>query len=628
MRALVLCFALGVGVLVASGCQSPEPRLSSTDQFAVIVSPTTHDFGALQVGQQSAGFAVDVNPSGTAGSFDTINSITENCPDFSVNAPGLPTDVYRTCEACPCATGSCPIPANVICCTSDYLNYTFTTFYAPTTAATTSCVVNINLASGITKTVTLSGTGTPPPIRLVSSPASYNFGDIRRNTDSGQIDFTVSNAGGMTMTVSSIQISAGFAIQAGPTGTYALGPGASQGYKVVCHPTGLGPISGNFTINSNDPTTPTKNIPLACKGVDSALDFAPTPVALPTTRVGEPNELDVEIKNTGTAPMSFEGVTLSGADFQMVTAPPNGSVPVGGGKTARVRYMAAAAGMASGTLTATFDGGQQRATALTAKAVNTSMALTPDGDVEFGPVCAGQTKKQSFTIVANDEGSFKVSSLAAPALPFTVENPALPANVVGNAGNMYTFDVTAAPAEAGVQTSTMTLTTDIPGATPRTVNLSVEGLQAGVSPTPATVDFGSTMINTTTLGQKVNVTNCSTSQIAFMNAHIEGADDGEFAIVASPESSQLMATGTATWLVVMTTHASGPKHAEFVVDYDGGQARVGLDGEGLADGVGSGDDDPIGESSYYACSTGAAHGIAPIALALGFVARRRRRARG
>lgn len=627
MRALVLCLGLGVGVLAASACQSPEPRLSSTDQLAVVVSPTTHDFGSLEINQMSAGFLVDVNPSGTINSFDTINSITESCPDFSVNAPGLPADVYRTCEACPCATGSCPIPLTVVCCTSDYLNYTFTTYFKPTTAATTSCVVNINLASGVTKTVTLQGTGTLPPIRLTWSPSSQSFPGVRRGTDSTPVTFTVGNSGGQTMTVSSVQTSPPFVIQSGMTGAHTVGPSGSETYQVLCHPTATGTFNGNFTITSNDPTNPVVNIPLTCEGTDSALGFDPNPAALPTTRVGEPNEINIEVKNTGTASMSFEGVTLMGGDFQMVTTPPAGAIAAGGSTTARVRYMATTAGMASGSLTVSYDGGQQGTSGITARALSTSMALTPDGDVEFGPVCSGQTKKQSFTIVANDEGSFTVSTIAAPALPFTVENPTLPASVAGNAGNMYTFDVTAAPAEAGMQTSTMTITTDIPGGAPRTVNLSVEGLQAGVTPTPATVDFGSTMVATTTLGQKVNVSNCGTDAITFTNAHIEGADAGEFAVVASPESSQLMATGTATWLVVMTTRSSGPKHAEFVVDYDGGQARVGLDGEGLADGVGSGGDGPLGESSYYACSTGAAHGLVPIALALGFVARRRRRAR-
>lgn len=624
MRSFVLCLGLAVGVL-GSACQTDDPDVSTTEHYLVSVLPATHDFGSLQVGSTSSPLTINVNPTGLVSTTEKINSITA-CPGFAVNAPGLPAYIYKTCEPCECAAGSCPIPVAPLCCSSDYQNYTFTAKFVPTVAATVSCVVNINFASGLTKTVSLSGTGTPQPYHLTWSPNSYNFGDIRRDTDSGQIDFTVGNSGGQTLSVSSIQISAGFVIKSGPTSSYSLAPGAVQHYKVVCHPTGLGAISGNFTIRSNDTTNPTKNIPLSCRGVDSALDFAPTPVAMPTTRVGEPQEIDVAIRNTGTAPMSFHSVALSGADFQMVTTPSEDEIAAGASTTARVRFMATTAGMAMGTLTATYDNAQQRSTAITSKAVNTSMALTPDGDVTFGPVCAGQTKTQPFTIVANDEGSFKVSTIEAPALPFTVGEASLPANVAGSGANMFTFDVTAAPAEAGVQTSTMTITTDIPAATPHTVNLSVEALPAGVNPTPEAVDFGSTMINTTTLGQSVNLSNCNTGPITIAGARIEGPDAGDFAIVASPESNEVMASGTATWLVVMTTHSGGLKHAELVIDHDGGEARVALDGEGLTDDVGS--DDPIDESSYYACSTGAAHGIVPILLALGFVARRRRRARG
>ena len=54
----------------------------------------------------------------------------------------------------------------------------------------------------------------------------------------------------------------------------------------------------------------------------------------------------------------------------------------------------------------------QRSAQLAAQALGTSMSVTPDGDIDFGPVCSGQTKDQAFTIIGNDEGSFKVNAIS------------------------------------------------------------------------------------------------------------------------------------------------------------------------------------------------------------------------
>ena len=73
---------------------------------------------------------------------------------------------------------------------------------------------------------------------------------------------------------------------------------------------------------------------------------------------------------------------------------------------------------------------------------------------------------------------------------------------------------------------------------------------------------------------------------------------------------------------LMTPQSVGPKEAEFVVDYDGGTVRVPLVGDGL------GDLDPTGgadEFSYYECNAGGVAGLAPMALAMLGLLRRRRR---
>jgi len=615
VRAVVVC------LLIVAACQQGEPNVSSTSQDAVVMPVSSHDFGSLQVGQPSGAFTFTVNPA-AGNNDDTINSITESCPDFSVNAPGLPADVYRVCDTCTCPAGSnviCP----VVCCTTDFNSYSFDTTFTPTVAGTVSCTVTITLDGGATtKLVTLTGTGTPPPIHINVQPSSINFGDVRRNTDSTAVGLSVGNSGGSTMTVSSVAISAGFAIVSGPTTGYTVGPGSSQPYSLVCHPTATGTLTGSLTITSDDPTSPTR-IPVSCNGIDSNLTIAPSPVTF-QTRVGEPVQANVSLTNSGTASMQLESVSVSGADLTMTSGPATTSLGAGASTNITVSFAAASKESSSGTITVTYDGGQTRTSQLNATALATSMAVTPDGDIDFGPVCGGQMKAQSFTIIGNDQGSFKVQSITQPDAPFTLTAPMLPANVQGDGASMLSFSVSAAPVTAGHQVSTMMVATDIPGGTPHMINLSVDGLAAGVSPTPDTLDFGSSPIDTTTIGQDVDLSNCSATPITAMNARIEGPDAADFAIVQAPASAMIAPTASASWLVVLTAHTVGPKQANFVVDYDGGTATVALAGEGLGD-VGSGSGGGGGEKSYYSCAAGGSGATWPFAAALLVVIRRRGR---
>jgi uncharacterized protein (TIGR03382 family) len=612
---------LAVLVVVLAACQQQDPRLSSTGQESVLMPVTTHDFGQLQVGQTSGAFTFTINP-GIGNNDDIINSITENCPDFSVSAPGLPAEVYRICDVCTCPANQ-PQLCPAVCCTQDSNSYSFQTYFSPTVGTTVSCTVTISLDNGATtKLVTLTGTGTLPPVDIDVHPTSVAFGDVRRDTDSTAVGITVASVGGAALNVQSVTVTPGYSITSGNAGNHNINPGASETYSVLCHPTSIGAMPGSFVVTSNDPDEHSVTIPLSCTGIDSNLVIAPSPVTLPTTRVGEPVQATVSLQNTGNLRTNIEGVSVTGQDLSMTSA--FTPTPLDGGQstTVTVAFTAASKETATGDLVVTYDGGQQRTVQLAARALGTSMAVTPDGDIDFGPVCSGQSAEQAFTILGNDEGAFQVSTISTPEAPFTLTAPALPTNVQGAGANQVMFTVTAAPTAAGHQVSTMMVDTDIPGGTPHMINLAVDGLAAGVSPTPDALDFGSNPIQTTTIGQEIHLSNCSTAPITAMNARIEGTDAADFAIVQQPDSAMIPPSQNASWLVVLQAHTTGPKEASFVVDYDGGTTMVALAGEGLGDMPGSTGN---GEKSYYTCAAGGASGTWPLVLVgLAFTVRRRR----
>ena len=614
-----------VGLVVFAACQGPAPNESETSSQLIALIPSV-DMGTVQVGQTSSPRTVVVRP-GAGAQYDVLTAITESCPDFSVQTPGVPgAEVIRECDYYePCPGGQiCPQPVKALCTTIYQQEYEFTVTFRPVVAGATSCVVSVYTQAGQTRTFTVSGTGTVPPIDIDVQPGSIGFGDVRRATTSAAANLSVRNLGGSTLGVSSVSISGPF--QLGGATSYQVAPGSAVNHTVTCTPPTVGTHSGAVTISSNDPQTPTVQVPLSCRGIDSNLDISPSPAQIPTTRVGEPVTQTVQLRNSGTAAMTVQSVTLTGSDLTLVSAPDPGT-PRGPGAVAQApgRVGAGASGDVEGSLVVTYDGGQTRSSTLSAKALATSMAMTPDGSVDLGPVCAGQTTTQTFSILANDQGPFRVTSISTPDAPFAVASPALPAQIQGAGASTFTFDVTASPTAEGAASAVVNVTTDIPGSEPRALNVSAIGLPAGVAATPVELDSGSSELDQTTLGQMVTVTNCETTPVAWSNPRIEGTDSGEFAIVLSPQSERVPATGSVSWLVVSQPHSAGIKMATFAVDHPGGTVTVMLLGEGLGEGAtgtpGGGDVPP----SYYACSTGGAAGASPLVLVLALVLRRRRR---
>lgn len=619
---------LAVAALAAvTACQIVDPDTSSTEQAltGVAFSPLSgQSLGNVQVGSTSSPLAIRIYPTGTTEGVYQIQSIT-GCSDFPVNAPGLPAEVSRTCvDWAPCVAPACIPQAAQICNQWEIVDYSFTTSFRPAVQGTLSCALQIQVSAVGLKTFTVSGTGTLPPIDIDVAPPAVAFGDVRRNTPSSEATVMVRNLGGQALTVTSATVSAGYTITSGPAST-TIGVSGAQPYTITCMPTATGSMPGTFTVNSNDPATPTSVVSLSCNGIDSNLNVTPSPAAVPTTRVGEPTTRSVTLANTGLASMSIQSAVLTGAGLSATGLPQPGAVIGGGGSvSAMIRFDAMTAGDATGTLAVTYDGGQVRSIPISAKALATSMSMTPDGAIDLGPVCVGQSNTRAVTIAANAEGGFRVTGVSTPDAPFTVATPALPATLQGAGANSQTLMFTTAPTAVGPATSTVTVTTDIPNATPRALELSVTGLTAGVSATPLELDLGPSPIGKPTIGQEISVTNCATAPAELTNPRIEGDNADDFAIVQSP-NLMLGANDTVSWLVIANPHSTGSKSAVFMVDHAGGTASVMLNADGLGDPVGPDPSVSDGRASYYACSTGRATASLPIGLALAALLIRRRR---
>ncbi|HEY1817429.1 MAG TPA: choice-of-anchor D domain-containing protein [Kofleriaceae bacterium] len=615
MRRLILVLAICVPAIAGASPGVPIP-----------ISPATSGaFPDTQIGSTSAPQSYTIEEVSPRIPLSESVTISYSCPNFTVTP--VSGNIANTCQNIGCGEQPCiePVAPTTFICTPD-VNMTFQATFHPTVTTLVTCSLTIAGSSGVSVMYSLSGTGTPPPIHVTASPSSIAFGGVRVDTTSSAVNVTVTNSGGSAATISSVTIAgAGYAIASGTSTSHMLGAGASELHGVTCSPgETVGALgAGTLTITSNDPTTPTINIGLSCSGITSKIAVTPSPIVIPPTRVGEPVMQSISLENTGAATATIVDVTVTG--MTMVSAPAaNTQLAQNASAMATVSFDASAAGSASGNLHIDTDT-TPLDIPITAQALATSMSLTPDGSVDFGPICVGQTKLQMFDVVADEDGAFQLTAVSQPAAPFAVTTPTLPAAVQGDAANTVSFSVTAAPTDVGSATSTIDVNTDIPMGQADTISLAVQGLPPGVTPTPAMLDLGTVAVQTTSQGQAITLSNCGASAVTIADAMITGDQAPDFTIVQSPTSTMVAANASATWLVVMNAQTVGEKDATFEIDYDGGSATVPITAVAYDPNAVDGSDGGTDKSSYYACSTGHATSLWPIGLALLALRRRRNR---
>lgn len=602
-----------------------------SDEQAATVPLQSHNFGDVQVGLTSASHTFTISPaSGLQNSI--VSSVTESCADFAVMATGLPAPVSNVCT-----TG-----AGSGCTSYEATTYSFTAVFTPAVAQQSSCVVTVTIDE-VATTVTLTGRGTEPVTRLEVSPSEdLDFGQVRVGETSSAASVLLTNfgSGPQPLTVSSVAFDAmslarGFAIASGTTGSHVVAPaGGRDPFTVTCRPTAVGPITGTLTITSDDSTSPVIAVGVRCTGIDSDLAFLPSsPASLNgtqvqrATRVGEPSDVVITLKNVGTAPMTLDDLALSGTDLDFIERPAPGTVLAANQETEVTVRFAATTPIGQGTLgalTVTHDGSQSRSINILGAALATSMSLSPDGLVDLGPVCLANTTSQPFFAIKNAPGSFLITSIDEPAAPFVLSGNLPTEGPLEVDNNAVSFTASVSPAEPGPLQTTFAVGTDIPGAAPRVIALTAIGLPAGVSPTPATVDLGSISVGASSTGQMVTLTNCNAIDLTLIETRLAGDNADDFALVGQPTVTTVPAGTSVSFVVVAQPNSAGRLNATLEIVYDSGTAEVALVGTGT--GFIGGDDRDAEPSTYYSCSTGGTGSRAwPIVTALALLGLRRRR---
>ena len=240
------------------------------------------------------------------------------------------------------------------------------------------------------------------------------------------------------------------------------------------------------------------------------------------------------IQNTGTLDLDLTDaspyVTVTGADFQLITPYPTTPVTSGGGTTTfTVRFTPSSAGLKTGTVSiANSDSDENpynfdiQGTGTTPE-MNVYYQSTPAGDItdndttpsaaegsEFGSTGVSTNVDHTFTIQNTGSGDLNLTDsspyVTVTGADFTLITP-YPTTPVASGGGTTTFTVRFTPSTAGLKTGTVSIANDDSDENP--YNFDIQGTGTATPPTVGSPNATSIEDTTATMGGTVTSINAT-----------------------------------------------------------------------------------------------------------------------
>jgi FtsP/CotA-like multicopper oxidase with cupredoxin domain len=320
------------------------------------------------------------------------------------------------------------------------------------------------------------------PSFIVVSPASLSFGDQLVGTNSIVRTAAVTNIGTTPVTILSVTFTGPFLRSGGNcNGTILAGRTCTIGIRF--RPVASGPATGQLSVASSDPGSP-HTVALDGNGIAPVASVAPAALVF-STPLGVPSAAQVvTVTNTGTAPLTINNVTRTGANpnqFAHLSSCP-ASLAIGASCTISVQFSPTAASPLTKTANLNVVVGAPATNAvvsLTGTLVVPTFTVTPT-PVQFGSwgVSAGLTQ-QTVTVANTGAAALRIISFTRtgqttqfPAI-VNVNCPISPATLA--AGSSCTVMAGFNPTSVGFKTSTLNVNVGAPG-TSQSVPMSGTGV--------------------------------------------------------------------------------------------------------------------------------------------------------
>ncbi|MEA3241638.1 MAG: choice-of-anchor D domain-containing protein, partial [Pseudomonadota bacterium] len=183
--------------------------------------------------------------------------------------------------------------------------------------------------------VALDGSAIEPDINV--SPAFLDFDQQTIGITSQPQNIIITNDGSSPMSVGSITVTnAVYTLDTAQCSGTTLDPGNNCSIAVTFTAPSRGTFMGNIKIQSDDPDTPEKTVPVTGEGIEPDIYIAPTPLNIGMVPVGESDEKSLVVFNHGNGELTIGTITLEDNPLFSITDNACTGQTLGYGETCQV----------------------------------------------------------------------------------------------------------------------------------------------------------------------------------------------------------------------------------------------------------------------------------------------------
>lgn len=516
---IYIFIAIGMGGCIGyAGSVGPSSgSAKKSNPGSVAATPGSVSFGSVAIGSSSSQSVSLTNPSRAAVVISNL---------ISSNAAFVPSGLTFPLNLAPGQSAA------------------FHVGFQPRTSGDFQGTITVaSNASGSATLIGVSGSSTQKqqPGVIAASTATLSLGSVVVGS-AGTQTFSVTNTGGMTAILSSVNSSSPAFAAAGPNFPMDVAPGQTVPFTVTFTPAATGNASGVITVGSNASNAPTT---VAVSGTGTAtptssgtLSANPSTVSIGNVSVGSTGSQSFSVTNTGSKAVNISAITSSAATFAASGPTLPMSLAAGQSVSVKVAFAPTAAGNAKGTIAVVSD----------ASNTPTSVAVSGSGvTAATAPTISAQPANQ--TVVAGQKATFSVTASGTGSLNYQWENGGTV--ISGATSASYTTGATTS-ADNGAS-FTVTVSNSAGSVTSNAATLTVTAATLSLSANPTSLSFGSINVGSNS-SQSVTFTNNGNSDVTVSKVSVSGAGFNATGISAG----QVVAAGkTASLSVTFAPSGSG-----------------------------------------------------------------------
>jgi hypothetical protein len=365
---------------------------TGTAPASIVLTPLALVFPATIVNQTAAAQIITVaNTGGTIATLQTPIILGE-ASDFSINAD--------TCSATLAPSTACSV------------SITFTPTTSGARSATLSVVDNTGTPSAATQTAQLTGSGNAPATDTLS-PLSLTFAQQQIGTTSAAQQITLSNTGGVALTLIAASVSPGDFAVVNSCGN-SLAAHASCAFNITFSPTTTGARSATLTVTDqfHFQTVTLNGIGVAGPGVS----LSPFFLSFPATGVGlTAIAQTLVLTNNGGLPLAISNLAVT-AGFNLAVNSCGTTLAINTSCSLTVVFAPTAAGPLSGALTFT-DNAPAGVQTTSLSGTGIDFALTTAGNTSLTLAGSGASGNYPMLLssLADLSGNVALTCTGAPA---------------------------------------------------------------------------------------------------------------------------------------------------------------------------------------------------------------------